>query len=108
MFFVAAARIHLGDARRAAQQRLHLVFLNLPQRHELLLTRAVFRFRLRRIIEAVVKNLAESRGDGRELRRKAGRQFVEHALHSLGHELAEAIQVRAVLEGHRDLREAKL
>ena len=108
LLFVAAAGVHLRDSRGAAQQRLHLVFLNLPQRHELLLARGRFSFRLRQVIERVVKNLAEARGHRRELGREAGRQFVEHALQPLGDELADTVNVHAVAEGHRDLRQPEL
>jgi hypothetical protein len=55
-----------------------------------------------------VVDFAEAGGDRSELRRDAGRQFVEHRLKPLTRELAGAIDVGAFLKDQGDLREAEL
>ena len=45
---------------------------------------------------------------GASLGRSTRRQSLQHALQALGHELARAVNIRAVLELDRHLREAEL
>ncbi len=108
LLLVAAARVDLGDARHRAEQRLDGVFLDLGQLHELLQLARRLVGRIRLVLNVVVEDLAQTRADRRELRRGTGRQLFDRILESLGNELPGAIDVGAVHELQRDLRQTEL
>ena len=108
LLFVAAALVDFGDARHGAEQRLDDVFLDFAQLDQLLQFRRRFVRRIGAVLDVVVKNFAEAGADRREFGQSTRRQSFQHALQPLGDKLARAIDVRAVLELQRHLREAEL
>ena len=108
LFLVAAGLVDLGDARHGAQERLDGVLLDFAQRDELLHLCCGLVGGISAVVHAVVEDFAETGRDGRELGERAGGQPFQHALQPLGHELAGAIDVGAVLELKGHLRQAEL
>ncbi len=107
LLFVSAALVDFGDARHSAEQRLDDVFLDFAQLDQLLQFRRRFILCVGAVIDAVVEDFAKARADGREFGQRARRQLFQHTLQPLGHELARAVNVRAILELDRHLREAE-
>ena len=105
---VAAAGVDFGETGRLAEQRLDLEILNQLQLHQLRLARGRLVRRGGGVVHAVIENLAESGGDGREFGRETGGQILGHRLQTLAHELAHPQQVHMVVENHRDLRQPEL
>ena len=103
LLLITATGVHLRHTGRAPEEGLYLVFLDLRESHELLLpgrglVRSVFE-----VVQAVIKDLAETSGNRRELGRYLWRQLVEDPLQTFRDELTREIQIDAVLEGHRHL-----
>ena len=62
---VTAAAVDFGHALGGAEKRLHGVFLDLPERHELGLAGGRLVLGVGGVIEGVVENFPETGGDGR-------------------------------------------
>ena len=108
LLFVAAALVDFSDARHGAQQRLDDVFLDFAQLDQLLQFGRRFVLCVGAVVDAVVEDFPKARADRREFGQRARRQSFQHTLQALGHELARAVDVGAVLELDRHLREAEL
>jgi hypothetical protein len=101
-----AVRVDVGDPRHGAQHRADGIFLRLVQLHQLSLR--IEPGRRAAPFERVVEYLAEPGRDRRELRGRPARQLIAHRAQPLGHELARAQLLGAVLVEERDLAEPRL
>ena len=100
----AADGVDLGNTGRIAQLRPHHPVLQGAQVSRRP-RRAVLLAGLGLGIDRVHEDLAHAGGNGTHLRFQVGRQLRFHLLDTLGHLLPGEVQIGAVLEHHRDLRQ---
>ena len=106
--FVPAALVDLRDAGYRAQERLDGVFLDFAEFQKLIEFRRGLVRGVGAILDVVIKDFAETRADRRKLRGCARRQALQHTLQTFGDQLPRAIDIGAIPEIQRDLRETEL
>ena len=108
LLVVAAADVDLREAGGVPQERFDLVVVDELERAQLVHARGrLVRGRVREL-DGVVVDFPEAGADGGEPGRESGGQRIQHALQPLADKLAKPVDVAAVGEHHRHLREAEL
>ena len=106
VFLVEAADgVDVGDARHRAQLRLDDPVLDLAQVGRRV-GRAIRLLRPRLALDGPLVDFTQARGDRPHRRHHAGRQVLARVLQALADELAREVDVGALVEHHRHLRQA--
>ncbi len=100
---VAAISVDLSDTCNGTQLRLDYIFLHFPERHQLRLPRGRSIWRIRCIVDGVIKYFAEAGRNRNELGCEPGWQRIGRTLQTLGYELTRAVNVALVGELKCDL-----
>src|SRR5215210_1713527 len=105
LFRIAADSVYVGNTLDSFQLRPHDPVLNGSQVHSGVCL-SIRRLRAWLGFDRPEEDLSETGGDRPHPRLDAWRELALDLLHPLGNALARPVNIGAVLENHRDLREA--